>query len=274
MSTLPTLPPDGMARLIAIMATLRDPVAGCPWDVKQDFASIAPYTLEEAHEVAEAIARRDWKGLCEELGDLLLQVVFHARMAEEAGHFGFEDVVAGICDKMWRRHPHVFGDERGLKISAEEQTRRWAEQKAAERAAAGARSLIDTVKNGQPPLARAVALQQAAARIGFDWPDIEAVYAKLAEEVGELQVAQATDAGPDKLADELGDVLFVVANLARHLGVDPAHALTLTNAKFERRFRRMEALAATEGQSLEGLDLAAQDGYWDRAKAEDHAGEL
>lgn len=274
MSSLPTLPPEGIHRLLAIMATLRDPIAGCPWDVKQDFDSIAPYTLEEAHEVAEAIARRDWKGLCEELGDLLLQVVFHARMAEEAGHFGFDDVVAGICDKMVRRHPHVFGDESGLKISAEEQTRRWAEQKVAERAAAGAQSLIDTVKNGQPPLARAVALQQTAARIGFDWPDISPVYAKLAEEVGELQAAQAAGAGKDKLADELGDVLFVAANLARHLGVDPAQALTMTNAKFERRFRRMEVLAAAEGRALEGLDLAAQDRYWDRAKAEDHAGQL
>lgn len=274
MSTTPTLPPEGIARLLAIMATLRDPVAGCSWDVKQDFDSIAPYTLEEAHEVAEAIARRDWKGLCEELGDLLLQVVFHARMAEEAGHFGFDEVVAGICDKMVRRHPHVFGDEQGLRISAEEQTRRWAEQKAAERAAAGARSLIDTVKNGQPPLARAVALQQAAARIGFDWPGIGPVYTKLAEEVGELQAAQAAGADPHKLADELGDVLFVVANLARHLGVDPAQALTMTNAKFERRFRRMETLAAAEGLTLEGLDLQAQDRYWDRAKAEDHAGQL
>jgi ATP diphosphatase len=274
MSTTPTLPPEGIARLLAIMATLRDPVAGCPWDVKQDFDSIAPYTLEEAHEVAEAIARRDWKGLCEELGDLLLQVVFHARMAEEAGHFGFDEVVAGISDKMVRRHPHVFGDETGLKISAEEQTRRWAEQKAAERAAAGAQSLIDTVKNGQPPLARAVALQQTAARIGFDWPDTEPVYAKLAEEVDELRAAQAEGADPHKLADELGDVLFVVANLARHLGIDPAQALTMTNAKFERRFRRMEALAAAEGVTLEGLDLASQDHYWDRAKAEDHAGQL
>lgn len=274
MATIPTLPPEGIPRLLAIMATLRDPLAGCPWDVQQDFDSIAPYTLEEAHEVAEAIARRDWKGLCEELGDLLLQVVFHARMAEEAGHFGFHDVVAGICDKMVRRHPHVFGDETGLKISAEEQTRRWAEQKAAERAAAGAQSLIDTVRNGQPPLARAVALQQAAARIGFDWPGVAPVYAKLGEEVGELQAAQAAGADSHKLADELGDVLFVVANLARHLGVDPAQALTMTNAKFERRFRRMETLAAAAGESLEGLDLAAQDRYWDRAKAEDHAGQL
>lgn len=274
MSTTLHLPPEGITRLLAIMATLRDPIAGCPWDVKQDFDSIAPYTLEEAHEVAEAIARRDWNGLCEELGDLLLQVVFHAQMAKEAGHFGFDDVVAAICDKMVRRHPHVFGDEQGLKISVEEQTRRWAEQKAAERAAAGPGSVIDTVRNGQPPLARAVALQQAVARIGFDWPGIEPVYAKLAEEVGELQAAQAAGSATDKLADELGDVLFVAANLARHLGVDPAQALTMTNAKFERRFRRMEALAAAEGVTLDGLDLDAQDRYWDRAKAEDHAGKL
>lgn len=274
MAMTPTLPPDGVQRLLAIMATLRDPVAGCPWDVKQDFASVAPYTVEEAHEVAEAIARRDWPGLCEELGDLLLQVVFHAQMATEAGHFGFDDVVAAICDKMVRRHPHVFGDELGVRISAEEQTRRWAELKAAERAAAGAQSLIDTVKNGQPPLARAVALQQAAARIGFDWPSIEPVYAKLAEEVDELRAAQADGAGKEKLADELGDVLFVAANLARHLGVDPAQALAMTNAKFERRFRRMETLAAAEGVALDGLDLTGQDRYWDHAKAEDHAGKL
>lgn len=265
-------------RLLAIMARLRDPDGGCPWDLQQDFASIAPYTVEEAYEVADAIDRGDLPALCDELGDLLLQVVFHARMAEEAGAFAFPDVVAAISDKMWRRHPHVFGDvDRG---DAEAVKRSWDEIKRTERAAAGETdtSALAGVARGLPEWQRAVKLQDRAAKVGFDWPSPAPVLDKLAEELGEVRAEfDAVAAAPDdaaaraRLQDELGDLLFVAANLARHAKVDVGAALRGANAKFERRFRAMESLAAGDGTTLAALPLEAQDGYWNLAKAQERA---
>jgi ATP diphosphatase len=256
------------------MARLRDPQGGCPWDREQDFRSIAPYTIEEAYEVADAIERNDLAALRDELGDLLLQVVFHARMAEEQGAFGFVDVVAAINDKMVRRHPHVFGDT--VMPDATTQTRAWEAGKAAERAAAGETdsSALAGIARGLPEWLRALKLQKRAARVGFDWPDPAPVFAKLQEEIDELRQEFAAVAGGDpgarqRLEDELGDVLFVAANLARHAEVDPGAALRRANAKFERRFRRMEALATTRGLDLSALPLAEQDRLWDAAKGEE-----
>ncbi|HZP66234.1 MAG TPA: nucleoside triphosphate pyrophosphohydrolase [Rudaea sp.] len=262
--------------LLRIMATLRDPVRGCPWDVKQDFASIAPYTIEEAYEVADAIDRRDYEDLRDELGDLLLQVVFHARMAEEAGHFRFADVVEAICTKMVRRHPHVFPDAEGRLAEvadAQAQTAAWEEHKRRERSAAGGEdtSVLAGVPRGQPEWQRALKLQKRAASVGFDWSDPEPVLDKLAEEIGEVRHELDTGADASRLADEIGDVLFVAVNLARLAKVDYSAALRAANAKFERRFRRMEALAAADGTTLAGMPLAQQDAYWDRAKAEEKA---
>jgi ATP diphosphatase len=258
---------DGAAvkRLVAIMARLRDPRAGCPWDLEQDFDSIAPYTLEEAHEVAEAIARRDMAELRDELGDLLFQVVYHARMAEEEGAFRFGDVVRAISDKMIRRHPHVFGDESREK-SAAQQTVDWERIKAAERAGRPKqKGALDGVALALPALTRAVKLQARAARVGFDWPDAGAVLAKIAEETGEL--VEARDAGrTDEMAEEYGDLMFVMANLARHLGIDPEAALRATNAKFTRRFEAIEAALAAEGRTPSESDLAEMDALWDAAK--------
>jgi ATP diphosphatase len=261
--------------LIEIMARLRDPERGCPWDVKQDFASVAPYTIEEAYEVADAIQRGDMPELRDELGDLLLQVVFHSRMAEEAGHFAFDDVVAAINDKLVRRHPHVFGDV-AAQADAEAQLANWEQLKRAERAGRGEQdmSVLAGITRGLPEWQRAVKLQKRAATVGFDWPGPAPVIAKLHEEIEEVRVEfDAVAAGDadarDRLEDELGDVLFVVANLTRHAKVDFGAALRRANAKFERRFRRMEQLAAEEGVDLSQLDLDAQDAYWNRAKAEE-----
>ena len=240
-------------RLVTIMARLRDPVSGCPWDLEQDFASIAPYTIEEAHEVADAIARGDMADLKDELGDLLLQVVFHARMAEEAGHFALADVIASISDKMERRHPHIFGDGSG----GPEQ---WEAIKAAERDAKGAASALDGVALGLPALMRAEKLQKRAARTGFDWPDAEGARAKIDEELAE--VATAPDAAARE--EEIGDLLFAVVNWARKLGIDPEAALRGANAKFERRFRAIEAAA---GDGFAALDLDAKEALWRHAKA-------
>jgi len=256
-------------RLLRIMARLRDPQGGCPWDLEQDFASIAPYTIEEAYEVADAIDRGDLHALKDELGDLLLQVVFHARMAEEQGAFAFDDVAAAIADKMVRRHPHVFGDARVA--DAEDQTRSWEAIKRAERAAAGEAdpSALAGVSRGLPEWQRAVKLQSRAARVGFDWPGPEPVLAKLQEEIGEVRAEFARGdvaANHDRLQDEIGDLLFVCANLARHARVDIGAALRQANLKFERRFRAMERLAEADGTPLASLDLQAQDGYWERAK--------
>ena len=266
-----------MQALLDIMARLRDPQRGCPWDVKQDFASVAPYTVEEAYEVADAIARGDMADLRDELGDLLLQVVFHARMAEEAGHFAFADVVAAISEKMLRRHPHVFGD--ATVEDADAQTIAWEEHKRQERLARGDAdtSALAGIARGLPEWQRAVKLQKRAATVGFDWPGPAPVIAKLHEEIEEVRVefdavAAGDAAARDRLEDELGDVLFVVANLTRHGKVDFGAALRRANHKFERRFRRMEALAAADGKALAGQSLEAQDAYWNRAKAEEKAG--
>jgi tetrapyrrole methylase family protein/MazG family protein/ATP diphosphatase len=265
--TIPAPPADlrPLDRLLAIMARLRDPETGCPWDVEQTFATIAPYTVEEAYEVADAIERRDLSDLKEELGDLLLQVVFHSRMAEEQGAFAFDDVVRAINDKMIRRHPHVFGDESYASLA--DQKDGWEALKAAERERKGrAASLLDDVPVGLPALTRAVKLSKRAAGVGFVWPSIKEVMAKLHEEVAELEVEIA--AGDlDKARQEMGDVLFVVANLARTLEVDPEDSLRFTNAKFVRRFRHIEQALAARGKTPDSSDLAEMDALWDEAKA-------
>jgi ATP diphosphatase len=258
-----------IADLLAIMARLRDRETGCPWDIEQDFASIAAYTIEEAYEVADAIDRNDLEHLKDELGDLLLQVVFHAQMAQEQGAFGFGDVVAAICDKMNRRHPHVFAD--ASVEDAEAQTLEWEAQKRRERQAAGDddASALAGISRGMPEWQRAVKLQSRAARVGFDWPGTDPVIAKLHEEIEEVRVEFArgdVEANRERLQDEIGDVLFVCANLARHARVDVGAALRHANLKFERRFRSMESLAAADGNRLAQLPLEQQDAYWDRAK--------
>lgn len=249
--------PD-ISPLVAIMARLRDPDRGCPWDVKQDFASIAPYTIEEAYEVADAIARDDMAALKDELGDLLLQVVYHARMAEEAGHFALNDVIAAICAKMIRRHPHVFGDG--------EASPGWEEIKAAERAETQGEadaSALAGVALALPALLRAEKIQKRAARTGFDWPDTQGVLDKIVEEVGEVRAA----ASHDEREDEVGDLLFALVNLARHLKIDPEQALRRANAKFERRFRIMEANYAGDSTEFESLSLEEKEGLWREAKS-------
>lgn len=253
-----------MERLLEIMAKLRDPETGCPWDVEQDFRSIAPYTIEEAYEVADAIEREDWPGLRDELGDLLLQVVFHAQMAREAGRFAFGDVEQAICDKLVRRHPHVFGDAQVEDAAA--QTRAWEAHKERERAEAGADpSALGGVALALPALQRAAKLQRRAARAGFEWEGPREVFAKLHEEVDE--VAAELDSGDTARAvDELGDVLFVAANLVRELGGDPEEALRSTNARFERRFRAMEAELEDRGQGFRDLPVPEKWALWRRAK--------
>lgn len=256
--------------LLAIMARLRDPEHGCPWDVQQDFTSIASYTIEEAYEVADAIDRGDYDDLRDELGDLLLQVVFHAQMARERGLFDFDDVVHAIADKMRRRHPHVFGNERYEDVQA--QIRAWDAIKAAERAGRGEShdgSALAGVSRGLPEWKRAAKLQQRAASVGFEWREPGPVLDKLAEEVDEVRAEFASGADVDRLEDELGDVLFVTANLARHAGVDFSRALRRANAKFERRFRRMETLAAAQGRPLAERSLDEQEALWRQAKAEE-----
>ena len=262
MDALSHLPP--LERLRAIMARLRDPVTGCPWDVAQDFATIAPYTIEEAYEVADAIERQAWNELKGELGDLLFQSVFHARMAEEAGLFDLDDVATAIADKMIARHPHVFGDESNAK-SADQQVADWESVKAAERAAKAKGGVLDDVALGLPALMRAEKLQKRAARVGFDWPDIDMVIDKIAEEARELAEARAT-LPQDKIAEEMGDLLFVMANLARHLKVDPEDALRRANTKFTRRFAFIEAELAKQGKRPDESDLAEMDALWDSAK--------
>ncbi len=257
-------PHGGMPRLLAIMRRLRDPVTGCPWDLAQDFATIAPYTIEEAHEVEDVIARSAWDELPGELGDLLFQAVFQAQIAADKGLFGFDDVVRSIADKMVARHPHIFGDESREK-SADQQTADWEQIKAQER---GEARVLDGVALGLPALTRAVKLQKRAARVGFDWPSTDQVLAKLVEEAGEL--VEARDAlTAAEVAEEFGDLLFVMANLARHLKVDPEAALRAANAKFTRRFGRIEDWLAEAGRNPSQSDLAEMDALWNRAKAEE-----
>ena len=259
-------------RLLDVMAKLRDPETGCPWDVAQDFATIAPYTIEEAYEVAEAIAEKDWPALKDELGDLLFQVVFYAQMAREEGMFDFEAIAEGVAEKMVRRHPHVFGD--GSVADAEAQTEAWEAQKAAERAAkaeAGGRavSVLDGVTTALPALTRAAKLQARAARVGFDWPVVAAVIDKIDEEIGELRVEFDAGADRDRVMDEIGDLLFACVNLARHAGLDPESALRQGNAKFERRFRRIEEMLWDDGRNPEQSSLEEMDRLWDAVKAEE-----
>ncbi|MBL8569593.1 MAG: nucleoside triphosphate pyrophosphohydrolase [Phreatobacter sp.] len=269
-------PSDDIAALLAIMAKLRTPGEGCPWDLEQDFATIAPYTIEEAYEVADAITRGDISDLKDELGDLLLQVVFHARMAEEAGHFAFPDVVRAISEKMIRRHPHVFGDAGRLPTPAVNAL--WAEIKADEKRAKAAErarlglpveppaGVLGGVPVALPGLTRALKLQQKAGAVGFDWNDVDSVLDKIVEEAREIAEARATDKGREALADEVGDLLFAAVNLARHLDVDPEAALRGTNAKFERRFRSIEATLAAKGSSPAEATLAEMDALWNEAK--------
>ncbi len=262
-----------LADLVAVMAALRTPVTGCPWDLEQSFATIAPYTIEEAYEVADAIERRDMPHLKEELGDLLLQVVYHARLAEEEGAFTLADVVDGITTKMIRRHPHVFGDKAARSAGAAKGF--WEKIKAEERAQQGAgdnpKGLLADVPVGMPGLTRAVKLQSKAAKVGFDWPSLAPVLAKIREEVGELEeVVAGTDRA--RIADEYGDLLFVMANLARHLEIDPEDALRGTNAKFTRRFQFIEARLAVLGKSPALSDLAEMDALWNEAKAAEKLG--
>ena len=265
---------DKIAELLGIMARLRDPDHGCPWDVAQTFDTIAPYTIEESYEVADAIDRKEYAALKDELGDLLLQVVFHARMAEEQDLFGFGDVVDAINAKLVRRHPHVFGDAHYADVA--EQTRAWDEIKRAERAAQGERdaSALAGIARGLPEWKRALKLCEQAATVGFDWPGPEPVLDKLQEEVAEVRAEFAADADRDRLLDEIGDVAFVLVNLARHAKVDFSQALRHANAKFERRFRRMETLAAAAGGKLEGKSLAEQDALWNRAKGEERQADV
>jgi ATP diphosphatase len=269
---MPAGPPtdaDPLARLIAIMARLRDPAGGCPWDLEQTFATIAPYTIEEAYEVAEAIEHGDMAELKEELGDLLLQVVYHARMAEERGAFAFADVAEAICEKMIRRHPHVFGE--ASHRDAAEQTRAWDAIKAAERSAnKAAASILDGVPAALPALMRAEKLARRAARVGFTWAIPAEVIDKLHEELGELEAEMAAgDAAT--VREEVGDVLFVCANLARMLEVDPEDALRAANTKFTRRFRWIEQALAAQGRDPEQSDLAEMDGLWEAAKRAERA---
>lgn len=258
----------GIERLLAIMARLRDPQGGCPWDREQSFATIAPYTLEEAYEVLGAIQSEDAQALREELGDLLFQVVFHARMAEEAGQFAFGDVVRSICEKMIRRHPHVFA--RGQVDSAEAQGRAWEQHKLTERESSRTATRqpgrLDGITPALPALARAVKLQRRAAQVGFDWSEPQGILDKLQEELNELREAMDEGQGPGRVEAELGDMLFTCGNLARWLSLDPEAALRGANARFERRFRAMEANARARGQTLERLDPEALEGLWQEAK--------
>lgn len=265
---------NGIADLIEVMVRLRDPAKGCPWDIEQTFATIAPYTIEEAYEVADAISRGDMAALREELGDLLFQSVYHARMAEEAGQFVFADVVRSICEKMIRRHPHVFGED--VVKTADAQTSRWEEHKAAERAKkkaeqGGAASALDDIPGNLPALKHAEKLQKRAARVGFDWPEAAQVLDKIEEETGEIKEAMAAKAGPDKLADEIGDLLFACVNLARKANIDPGMALRGTNLKFERRFKRIEALLAAKGTTPAQSNLEEMEALWVQAKGEETA---
>ncbi|RYH09281.1 nucleoside triphosphate pyrophosphohydrolase [Tropicimonas sp. IMCC6043] len=260
-------PAGGMDRLLEIMARLRDPETGCPWDIEQSWETIAPYTIEEAYEVADAIDRQAWGELEGELGDLLLQVVYFAQMGSEEGRFTFDRIARTIGDKMVARHPHVFGAESRDK-SAEQQTRDWEKVKAAERAAKGEARVLDGVALGLPALLRALKLQKRAARVGFDWSHSTDVIDKLREEAEELARAAASG-DHDAVEDEMGDMLFVLANLARHLGVDPEQALRRTNEKFTRRFNAVEDALRSEGRAPAEATLEEMDALWNEAKRQE-----
>ena len=252
-------------RLVSIMAQLRDPHSGCPWDVDQTFASIAPYTIEEAYEVADAIATGDRNAMRDELGDLLLQVVFHARIAEEEGSFDLADVAQSISDKMIARRPHVFAD--ADRPTADAQTGLWEDVKARERAAKGETRLLDGIARGLPPLLRALKLQKRAARVGFDWPDLAQAIDKLQEEAAEL-TAELDKTAPDqdRIKDEVGDLLFAAVNVARKAGIDPETALQHGNSKFEQRFNTVEDIVVSKHKNFQHVDLAQMESYWQQAK--------
>ena len=255
-----------LERLLRIMVQLRDPEHGCPWDRVQDWASIAPHTIEEAYELADAIARNEPEAVRDELGDVLFQVVFQARIAEERGLFDFEQVAAAIADKLERRHPHVFGDAEVE--NAEAQTRAWEQHKRAERAARGqGTGALDGVTLGLPALTRAAKLGSRAARVGFDWPDVGGVLDKVQEEVGEMRAELAAQQH-EAAREELGDLLFALSQAARHLGIDPEAALREANAKFERRFRHLEGLLVADGLAPEGVDMNRLEELWGQAKRE------
>jgi MazG family protein len=251
--------PRDIATLRSIMAALRKPVTGCPWDLQQSFETIAPYTIEEAYEVADAIARGNKADLCDELGDLLLQPIYHAQMATEEGSFSFDDVVEAVCRKMIRRHPHVFGDEKARSAGVAKGF--WEENKALERAGQPGLGLLDAVPFALPGLTRAVKLQSKAAKVGFDWPSVDNVYDKIAEEIDEFR-----SAAEDKKPEEFGDLLFALANVARHLGIDPEAALRGTNEKFIRRFKHIETELGRLGKLPQDSNLAEMDALWDDAK--------
>ena len=257
-------PRGGMPRLIEVMRALRDPVTGCPWDIEQDFASIAPYTIEEAYEVADAIKRKDWQDLRAELGDLLLQTVYHTQMASESNLFDFNDVADAISDKMVARHPHVFGDE-SRKKSAEQQTADWESIKAAERVSKAKQGTLEDVALALPALMRAIKLQKRAARVGFDWPEIDQVLDKMLEEAHELNDAK-NNLSQDEIEEEFGDLLFVMVNFGRHLKIDAEEALRSANAKFIRRFKHIENALAARGKSPQQSTLEEMDALWDDAK--------
>ena len=256
-----------IAELLAIMRRLRNPQSGCPWDLEQNFRSIAPYTIEEAYEVAGAVEEENWPALKDELGDLLFQVVFHAQMADEQKLFDFEDVIAAISEKMIRRHPHVFADFAGID-SASKQTNAWEEQKSRERAQRG-HGVLEDVPIALPALLRALKLQNRAARVGFDWDSAPKVVEKIAEEAGEIAEAREHGASVQELQNEVGDLLFAVANLARHLGIDPEAALRAANTKFVRRFRHIEAALAKNGRSPAEASLDEMEALWQAAKREE-----
>jgi len=264
-----TAAPATIETLLEIMARLRAPEGGCPWDREQDFSSIAPYTLEEAYEVVEAIEQGDRNALCEELGDLLFQVVFHVQMAKEAGWFGFNDVLESICDKMVRRHPHVFAD--AVVEDAAAQSRAWELHKEREREGAPA-SVLGGVPQALPALTRADKLQKKAARVGFDWPDSSGAADKVEEELNELRAELATGAGSAVLKEEAGDLLFAAVNLVRHAGVDPESALRQANGKFIRRFQQIESCCQQAGQTVASTDSGTLDVYWNRVKKHEASG--
>jgi ATP diphosphatase len=262
-------PAAALRHLLAVMARLRSPDGGCPWDLVQSFATIAPYTIEEAYEVEDAINRDDHQALLDELGDLLFQVVYHAQMAEEAGHFSFADVAEKITRKMISRHPHVFGEAEAR--TSEEQTHAWEAQKAAERAARAETGTLAGIPQGLPALTRATKLTRRAARVGFDWPNAAEILDKLEEEATELR-AELPAADPARLADEVGDLLFVLANLARKLDLDPETCLRGANRKFERRFGAVEAALAAEGLSPADTTLEVMEAHWQKVKKAERSG--
>jgi len=257
-----------ISELLEIMRRLRDPQSGCPWDIEQNFHSIAPYTVEEAYEVADAIERNDMGDLADELGDLLFQVVFHAQMAAEQGVFAFDNVVDAICGKLKRRHPHVFAD--ATISSAQEQTLAWEEHKARERRNSEKyQSALDGIAKSLPGLTRAVKLQKRAAKVGFDWDAIEPIFDKLAEEIRELKTELTANTSWERIEDELGDMLFTVVNIARHAQIDPELAMRRANGKFENRFKKMEKYVDSAGEHINDLSIEQLEAYWSQAKGEE-----